>query len=194
MMSVHREPPRLPEPRWSSSYISYWAPTRPGDRLTSGHVWYDYERRVYRIDGVVNPWDRPGETLWRSEIHFFGDGACFQRDVSYTQDDHGQVRSTGLLRRRLPPGASIVPADLLITCHAQFDGQEEVLGMPAERWRFTRPDGRPSIWYLRPETSALVRMVTGDPREHALIRDLPTFSTSSFPESVFAVEDSADER
>ena len=64
-------PPLLPEDQWSGSFVSYWEPMLPGDAITSGTAWFDYKRGVFRIDGLINPWDEAstGVRQWVSETN-----------------------------------------------------------------------------------------------------------------------------
>nr|AHE14571.1 putative VioE-like protein MarE [uncultured bacterium] len=190
MSAARQRPPLLPERQWSSSYVSYWSPMQGGDRMTSGHVWYDYGRGVYRIDGVLNPWDEQahGHLLWKSEINQFGAGECHTWAVAY--DVPGEAaptyRARPLAYERTKSPGSLVPCDVLVRHEAVFVGTEQVLGFEAEGWRYERPEGRgPVTYYFRAGTRHLLRMVNGDPRLHAAIRDFPTFSEQPIPDTVF---------
>ena len=176
--------PLLP-PRWRSSYVSYWHPMLPGARITSGHVWFDYERGACRIDGMFNPWDEAaaGHLLWISEIHWFARGVMHRRQVTYTREGDGFVA------RALPPVESPspgppLPRDAVAAPDARPGDALELLGRLARPWTHAL-HGRALTLSLCTRTGLPLRMCTEKQPGHRSIRDFPTVTDDPIDPAIF---------
>ncbi|MBU2971621.1 violacein biosynthesis enzyme VioE [Pseudoalteromonas sp. C2R02] len=185
--------PLLPE-QWSSSYISYWIPMQPDDDITSGYCWFDYKKNVCRIDGLFNPWSekKTGHRLWMSEIMYPCTDESFKSKVSYTRDDMTKTSEfeAAVLNDEIDPCHELILSqDVLITCNAQYIGTSNILGHEVDEWFFQRPNGKgPATYYFISDTNHLVRMITGDPKVQASVRDFPNFNTYKIGQKIFQPE------
>ncbi|OHX17058.1 violacein biosynthesis enzyme VioE [Chromobacterium sphagni] len=185
--------PLLPQ-QWSSAYVSYWSPMQPEDQLSSGYCWFDYRRNICRIDGLFNPWSEEdtGYRLWMSETGNAASGRTRKQKVAYGREAmaFGTVLCDIPLDDEAGPFPQLfLPRDVLLTHDAQYVGRHMVLGQEADAWTYQRPDKGPSTLYFQAGTGLLLRMVTGDDRQHASVRDFPNLSTAEIPAGIFAAND-----
>lgn len=157
---------------WQSSYVSYFCPQRPEDRVTSGYAWFDYERGVSRIDGFVNPWDERthGYRLWVSEIHWFG-VSCRRVRFAYT----GTTEGLGVRRLadlELASTGPALPRELLRTGAAAPAAPVDILGRAAIPWRVAGP--RATTVYACTRTGAPLRVCVEKQPGHLSVRDFLT--------------------
>ncbi len=178
------EPPAFPA-RWTASYVSYWQPSSHDDAITSGTVWFDYDRRAFRIDGLFNPWSEVehGYRLWLSEVNRYGEGAVFFRELRYRAEE-GFHRSERV-DTEAPSQGCLLPRTVLRDRDARAVEAVTLLGFPCIGWHFVDERGRPARYYLS-DDARLVRMVTGEPTERASVRDFPTWSCAPVPDDVFS--------
>ncbi|NTX08252.1 violacein biosynthesis enzyme VioE [Myxococcus sp. CA040A] len=190
-MQAHPPPPLLPM-QWSSAYVSYWSPMLPGDQMTSGYCWFNYARDVCRIDGLFNPWPEKerGEHLWMSEVGDVARGQGFKRKMVYWK----KVTPIGehLCETLLPDERSsfhelFLPRAVLMDGNARHAGCDPVLGQLADVWTIERPHKAPLTLYLQAGTNLLLRMVSGNDKQHVSVRDFPNVFVGDIPESVFAM-------
>jgi len=167
--------------------VSYWEPMLPGDAMTSGTAWFDYNRGVFRIDGLINPWDEEstGVRQWVSETNFYDEGVSYRWTVDYARES-ARYEGRPLSVREARSSGCIVPADILRRHQAIHVGEATILCVASEGWRFERPGdkGTATYWFRRGER-ILLRMVSGDRAVHASIRDFPTFDQAPIPAAVF---------
>jgi anthraniloyl-CoA monooxygenase len=193
LSKITKKPPLLPA-QWSSSYISYWMPMQPDDDITSGYCWFDYTKNVCRIDGIFNPWPeiKMGNRLWMSEIMYPNTDESFKSKVAYAREDMKSISefSAQVLDDEIDPCHELILTQkVLIECNAQYMGIETVLGHQAEKWLFQRPDNKgPATYYFINGTNHLVRMITGDPKICASVRDFPNFNTYKIDNEIIKPE------
>ncbi|PHV13485.1 violacein biosynthesis enzyme VioE [Chitinimonas sp. BJB300] len=181
-------PPLLPA-QWSGAYISYWSPMQPDDQITSGYCWFDYTRNICRIDGLFNPWSEKetGHRLWMSEIGNAERKLSHKQKIAYSREmmDFG-VALFEMPEREVTPFEQLyLPRALLQENHAVYAGNESILGQTADAWTFTKQGKDPSTYYFKAGTDLLLRMVTGDPKQHASVRDFPCIATHPIPDWIF---------
>ena len=178
-------PPQLPD-RWSTSYISYWQPMLSEDRITSGYCWFDYSRNVCRIDGLFNPWSEKetGHRLWMSEIVTVNQGLTHKAKIAYTKEQ-GTYQAVSLEDDVDACHQLLLAQDILIQNNATYAGSHTILGLETDAWTFIRQGKGPSTYYFEQSTNHLIRMVTGNPEQHASVRDFPSFNTQTIPDNIF---------
>ncbi len=190
LSKITKMPPLLPA-QWSSSYISYWLPMQPDEDITSGYCWFNYKNNVCRIDGLFNPWSEKetGHRLWMSEIMYPSTNESFKSKVSYTREDMNKTSEfeAAVLDDKIDPCHELIlTQDVLITCKAEYVGTSKILGHDVDEWFFQRPNGKgPATYYFICDTNHLVRMITGDPKVMASVRDFPNFNTYKIDEEIF---------
>lgn len=188
--TIQKAPPMLPA-QWSSSYISYWQPMKPEEHITSGYCWFDYSRNMCRIDGLFNPWSEreTGHRLWMSEVMNPQTGESYKSKIAYSRENMEQVSefSSELLTTETDACHELIlEQDALHRYNAEFIGTSEILGQQADGWQFQRPNGKgPATYFFVSGTEKLIRMVTGDPKVLASIRDFPNFSQSHIKTEIF---------
>lgn len=190
-MPVHATPPLLPQ-QWSSAYISYWLPMREEDQITSGYCWFDYGRKICRIDGLFNPWSErdTGHRLWMSEIGDAGRGLSRKQKVAYARETVAtgvRLYETALPDTATPFEELFLPQAILLDGAARHDGRHTVLGQAADAWVVEQAGMAPSVFYLQAGGNRLLRMVTGKDAQHLSVRDFPNFFAGDIPDSVFMV-------
>ncbi|KUM02166.1 violacein biosynthesis enzyme VioE [Chromobacterium subtsugae] len=186
-------PPLLPQ-QWSSAYVSYWSPMLQDDQLSSGYCWFDYGRNICRIDGLFNPWSEEdtGYRLWMSETGNAASGRTRKQKVAYGRE--AMAYGTALCDIPLddetgPFRQLFLPRDVLAAHDARYAGRHTVLGQEADAWTYQRAGKGPSTLYFQAGTNLLLRMVTGDDRQHASVRDFPNLSTAMIPGEIFSASD-----
>ncbi|MBR8838562.1 MAG: violacein biosynthesis enzyme VioE [Stigonema ocellatum SAG 48.90 = DSM 106950] len=184
-----KTPPMLPN-QWSTSYISYWQPMLEEDQITSGYCWFDYNRNLCRIDGLFNPWSEKetGHRLWMSELFTPGEGQTCKTKIAYTREGMNEQNTYLAIPLNDEVDAChelLLTQDILIRNNATYAGTHTILGMKADAWTFTRQGKSPSTYYFKEGTNHLIRMVTGNPNQHASIRDFPNFNTEIISNNVF---------
>ncbi|MGY3802668.1 violacein biosynthesis enzyme VioE [Pigmentibacter ruber] len=184
-----KKPPLLPD-QWSSSYISYWQPMQQEDQITSGICWFDYEKNCCRIDGLFNPWSesKTGHHLWMSEIITARDKKTKKSKVAYyrKQAQTGTEYEAVVLKDdESNCDELILTQDILFKYQSKFLGNVHLLGKEADVWSFIKPGKGLSTYYFAKNTNQLIRMVTGDPKIHASVRDFPNFNTSVISDDIF---------
>lgn len=187
---IPETPPMLPD-QWNTSYISYWQPMLEEDQITSGYCWFDYNRNVCRIDGLFNPWSEKetGHRLWMSEIVTPSEGKTRKTKIAYTRKNVSvqSAYQAILLKDDIDECYQVlVTQDILIQNSATYAGSHLILGLKTDAWTFIQPGKGPSTYYFKQGTNHLIRMVTGDPNEHASVRDFPNFNTQVIPDNIFA--------
>lgn len=183
-------PPRLPE-QWSSSYISYWQPMQQEDQITSGICWFDYGQNRCRIDGLFNPWSevKTGHRLWMSEIVTADEGKTKKSKIAYYREPaHGETKYDAVVLDDDEAACHevLLKQDILLQYQASYAGSHHLLGRETDAWTFTKPGKGPSTYYFVKGTNQLIRMVTGDPKVHASVRDFPNFTTNAIPDEIFS--------
>ena len=188
-MKLQTKPPTLPD-RWSTSYISYWQPMLEEDRITSGYCWFDYTRNLCRIDGLFNPWSETetGHRLWMSEIVTANAGITRKTKIAYSREKISEQSSYQAIPLEDDVEVChklLLQQDVLTQNNATYAGSHNILELETDAWTFTPPGKAPSTYYFKKNTNHLIRMVTGDPNNHASVRDFPTFNTQIIPDSIF---------
>ena len=191
-MHVYTPPPAPPllPPQWSGAYVSYWSPMQQDDQITSGYCWFDYTRNICRIDGLFNPWSEKetGHRLWMSEIGDAEHGRSHKQKVAYSKEnmDFGVKLFELQQEPEVTPFQELfLPRSVLHDHNAIYVGRETVLGHVADGWTFSREGKGPSTYYFKVGTDLLLRMVTGDPTQHASVRDFPNVVTNPIPDWIF---------
>lgn len=191
-MPTHTPPPLLPI-QWSSAYISYWSPMQQDDQITSGYCWFDYARNICRIDGLFNPWSEKdtGHRLWMSEIGDAEFSQSHKQKIAYSRE--ATAVGIHLCELALPDEISpfhelFLPRSVLLRGNARHDGCHTVLGQLADAWTIERPHKASSTFYLKAGTNLLLRMVTGNEKQHVSVRDFPNLFAGDIPDSVFALK------
>ncbi|RDH42580.1 violacein biosynthesis enzyme VioE [Zooshikella ganghwensis] len=187
-------PPLLPD-QWSSSYISYWTPMFDEDQITSGYCWFNYIDNKCRIDGLFNPWSEKetGHRLWMSELVNASNGVTHKKKIAYTKTkQHTEEKKIKLIYNAIPSPHEIndshellLAKDVLIKHKATYAGKHKILNIQADSWEFYIPNKGPATYFFKAGTNCLIRMVTGDPKLHASVRDFPTFNTEKISEFIF---------
>jgi anthraniloyl-CoA monooxygenase len=180
------DPPSFPT-SWTASYVSYWQPALPDDLITSGTVWFDYDRDAFRIDGLFNPWSETehGYRLWLSEVNRYGARTALLREVRYTHE--GDSYRAQRVDTEAPSQGCLVPRTVLRDRGARVVEAATLLGFTCVGWDFVDERRRPVRYYMA-ENARLVRMVTGNPGGRASVRDFPTWSSAPIPNDVFAAD------
>ncbi|QDE85709.1 violacein biosynthesis enzyme VioE [Myxococcus xanthus] len=191
-MQSHPPPPLLPI-QWSSAYVSYWSPMLRDDQVTSGYCWFDYARDVCRIDGLFNPWPEKemGYQLWMSEVGDVARGQSLKRKMAYWKKATtiGDCLDGALLPNEMSSFHELfLPRAVLIDGNARHAGCDPVLGQLADVWTIERPHKAPLTLYLQTGTNLLLRMVSGNDKQHVSVRDFPNVFVGDIPESVFAMK------
>lgn len=188
-MPAHATPPLLPT-QWSSAYVSYWSPMQEQDQLTSGYCWFDYARNICRIDGLFNPWSEreKGHRLWMSEIGDARRGQSRKQKVAYAREAAAEgvkLYEMALTDEVTPFHDLFLPQAILRDGNARHGGRHTVLGMAADIWIVERPGKAPSAFYLQAGGNRLLRMVSGNERQHLSVRDFPNFFAGEIADSIF---------
>ncbi|BAZ10753.1 hypothetical protein NIES4071_25770 [Calothrix sp. NIES-4071] len=193
MKTNKSQPPLLPK-QWFASYVTFWAPMKKENFISSGCVWFDYELEVYRIDGIFNPWDveKTGHQLWMSEITSYGQGKSKIFKLPYhvknlsNKNESFEYEVGNLTNDVVERHNSIVPRDILISGNAKFQGNEKIFGVEVDCWKFDSNNPfQMECFYLKKHSNELIRM-TQFKNGQLLIRDLPVFSTQTIDQTIFA--------
>ncbi|KAA1247023.1 violacein biosynthesis enzyme VioE [Aquimarina sp. RZ0] len=128
--------PQLPD-TWQAAYISLWKPMMPENFISNGMAWFDYDKGLYRIDGLSNPWDvkTTGYKLWLSEIGVQAEKKKQKKTINIYPD-----KLVENLENHVYEGKHPLPQNVLSLWNASHIGQTEIEEQSVDIWESESQD------------------------------------------------------
>lgn len=191
MKTENHQAPLLPD-QTTSAFVTHWFPMKKENFISSGNVWFDYELKAYRIDGLFNPWDveKMGYQLWMSEICLYGQGINYKYTLPYHIQHLSGISEynyqvSEIKASEVDADVSILPQDILVLGKAELKATKKLLGFDVDCWEFDKENVfNITCFYLKTGKNELVRMEQIK-NGQLLIRDFPNLSTEKIDKEVF---------
>jgi len=187
-----RAAPLLPV-SFTSAFVTYWSPMDRTKFISSGNMWFDYDAKCFRIDGLFNPWDVAGtkQHLWLTELSHYGEGVSYHLCLLYDRvpcpgaEPEHTIESRELTENVVPAREAIFPRDYLVETKATFGGTVSVLGLRADIWDLPASNrlGIRRV-HLRHDSNELVRMEQ-EKRGDIVVRDFPNLVRCAIAPAIF---------